>query len=487
MINDLMRFKYCLARSRRMAWKEFGFSITLYWLLGLSSVLAVAGPASIDLHFQPEGTVLGDVVPFYWDGVYHVFYLRGSDWAHISSNDLIHWEEHPDALKRGREEDSPDRENCWTGSIVEHEGVFHLFYTGKNSRDPKGDQKVMHATSRDLITWTKRHEDTFYADGSIYWSKPINGPIDDQLIYHHQAFRDPEVFWNDATGDWRLLLHAALADGSAPAIALYSSDDLKDWKPEPPLIVLPTTSSGDCPHLFEMNHRWYLLSAEHHYTTSANQLGPFEETMKTFDTGELFVPKTMFDGKRRILFGWIGHREEDRDEGNPRWGGVLTMPRELFVDSEGILCQRPVQEVLNVFDRTILDLSEGPPSDEILRVPDDFMLHCEIRSSSDEGKMTLRFRHTDSDMESGYRLKIDFGDNTVDLGGQNFQYRQVIDLDDSKPISVDLFVTGNVCECFVQESYCFTTRIYNFPSGGLSFPEIESGVEIRNLQVKTME
>ncbi|MCB9785043.1 MAG: family 43 glycosylhydrolase, partial [Candidatus Omnitrophica bacterium] len=135
------------------------FSAVLFLFMGVFSTMGVAGPAPIELHFQPEETVLGDVIPFFWEGIYHIFYLRGSGWGHISSKDLVHWEELPNAIESGQEADAPDRENCWTGSIVEHGGVFHLFYTGKNSRDPKGDQKVMHATSHDLITWIKRHED----------------------------------------------------------------------------------------------------------------------------------------------------------------------------------------------------------------------------------------------------------------------------------------------------------------------------------------
>ena len=101
--------------------------------------------------------------------------------------------------------------------------------------------------------------------------------------------------------------------------------------------------------------------------------------------------------------------------------------------------------------------------------------------------MALRFRQTALEEESGYRLKIDLGNNTVDLGGARFQYQQVVGLDESNPVSVDLFVTGSVCECFVENSYCFTMRIYNFPNGGVSFPEIDPGVEIRNFQVKTLE
>lgn len=134
----------------------------------------------------------GDAIPYYRDGVYHVFYLKGSDWAHIVSRELLHWTEMPDALARGADPQGPYGEAVWTGSVVEHDGMYPLFYTGKNINDPRGDQKVMQARSNDLVHWTKHPECTFYADGAVYWGKPENGPIDDRQIYHHQAFRDPQ-------------------------------------------------------------------------------------------------------------------------------------------------------------------------------------------------------------------------------------------------------------------------------------------------------
>ena len=45
------------------------------------------------LHFRPEGMKAGDVIPFFWKGSYHLFYLKGPDWGHIVSQDLLHWQE----------------------------------------------------------------------------------------------------------------------------------------------------------------------------------------------------------------------------------------------------------------------------------------------------------------------------------------------------------------------------------------------------------
>jgi hypothetical protein len=135
------------------------------------------------IHYRPAKGKVGDTIPFLWNGKHHVFYLNESRWDHIVSTDLVHWQELPSALARGVNPLGPDGEACWTGSIVEHGGTFHLFYPGKNMRDPAGDQKVMTATSTNLIQWQKQPALTFYADGKHYWSKPVNGSAE-PLGYH---------------------------------------------------------------------------------------------------------------------------------------------------------------------------------------------------------------------------------------------------------------------------------------------------------------
>ncbi len=59
-------------------------------------------------HFQPKGTVFGDPIPFYHDGVHHVFYLGryqksdgklgGLQWSHLASRDLVTWKQLPAAI-----------------------------------------------------------------------------------------------------------------------------------------------------------------------------------------------------------------------------------------------------------------------------------------------------------------------------------------------------------------------------------------------------
>jgi beta-fructofuranosidase len=54
---------------------------------------------------RPPGAWLGDVIPFFADGVFHVFYIiddrdahgswQGLDWAHLVTRDFMTFEELP--------------------------------------------------------------------------------------------------------------------------------------------------------------------------------------------------------------------------------------------------------------------------------------------------------------------------------------------------------------------------------------------------------
>ena len=102
----------------------------------------VAANPSSPLHFRPARGRLCDTIPFHHDGVFHIFYIRcdtegGVPWDHIVSRDLVHWHELPTALDRDpNDPHGPDGRDMFTGCVVEHDGVFHIFYTGHNPANP---------------------------------------------------------------------------------------------------------------------------------------------------------------------------------------------------------------------------------------------------------------------------------------------------------------------------------------------------------------
>ena len=71
------------------------------------------------------------------DGWYHLFYQYNPfaavhdriHWGHARSTDLMHWEHLPIALEPG---DGPDVDGCWSGVLVDDDGVPTLVYSGRH-------------------------------------------------------------------------------------------------------------------------------------------------------------------------------------------------------------------------------------------------------------------------------------------------------------------------------------------------------------------
>lgn len=77
----------------------------------------------VKLFYVPESGRMGDVIPFYEDGVFHPFYL-GHGWSSVSTRDHLHfYDAYSTDIRDG------------TGSIVKVDGVYHMF-TASFHRSP---------------------------------------------------------------------------------------------------------------------------------------------------------------------------------------------------------------------------------------------------------------------------------------------------------------------------------------------------------------
>ncbi len=174
---------------------------------------------------------------------YHLFYLtaprglvpndrhRMARVAHAVSTDLRSWTDLGDALTPS-EGPAFDDLATWTGSTVrDDDGLWHTFYTGLSRRDDGMVQRIGAATSKDLVTWTKRGpEPLVVADARWYhqWS-PGQEP---------EAWRDPWVV-RDPDGDgWHMLITATARHGHPSDRGVLGhawSPDLAEWQVRPPL------------------------------------------------------------------------------------------------------------------------------------------------------------------------------------------------------------------------------------------------------------
>lgn len=445
------------------------------------------------VHYRPGEGSFADAIPFFWEGTYHVFYLRGGiggcTWEHLSSADLVNWKEHPTALAPG-EPDAPDGESIFTGSVLERDGRFHAFYTGWNPKHPSHREQIMHATSQDLNAWTKHPQHTFHADGKTYQDND------------GKDFRDPFVFWNARAKEYWMLLYARRTSDGRGVIGRYGSDNLTTWQPMPPLNC---GSAGECPDLFPIGDRWYLLmSRGGMWAASSERLDGRYEPPKVahLDTPMLYAVKRLFDGERHIGFGFVRDLKDESDFGNMLWGGTMCLPREIYEAEAGRLEVRPVDEVVRAFSHKVWDL-ETQPSPQVragewkydgsvlhakgdhvaaaFSVPRDYMLLLEAKPSP-IGKMIVRFRDQ-GPAGGGYSLAIDMLHQTTELRGPLYTYERGTPIDRDKPVRVRAFAHGTILECFVNDAHAFTSRCYDFPDGDLSIQANDGRLAMKRLEV----
>jgi beta-fructofuranosidase len=234
----------------------------------------------------------------------------------FSTADLLHYRYDGEAIPWARDPGEPDLA-IGTGSVIVINGTCHAFYTGHNPRNwnsPRPVETVMHAVSADSITFTKIKGDTFHAPPR----------------YEQNDFRDPFVFWNAQAGEYWMLIAARKTFGRG-VIAVFRSADLSHWTlREPPLYEPYTGWMLECPDLFEMGGRWYLIYSDiddryAHYVMSESPAGPWHRPPgdDTFDGQAFYAPKTAALGGKRYLFGWIPTKDGERDENGYGWGGNL--------------------------------------------------------------------------------------------------------------------------------------------------------------------
>ena len=289
----------------------------------------ILGPEQpVPNYWRPRGynTYAGDCMLLWDNERLHLFYLfdrrhHTSKWylgahqyAHFSTNDLIHWEPHPLAVPL----DQPWECAIGTGDFICHDGEYTAFFTDCGGRcqfedKPHQGSGIFCATSSDGIHYNKDY-------------RPIV-PTSDTNCADCSIFQDP------ATCLFHLLTQDKTEDGSL-IIAHYISTDMSNWTRQPKPF-LESGIFGPCPHLFYWN-AWYYFAMINRLWKSRSIEGPWER-LQPEPLIQLNYPKTAaFKDNRFITAGWIGHGG---------WGGDLVF-RELIQHRDGSLGTKFVPEMI---------------------------------------------------------------------------------------------------------------------------------------------
>ncbi|WP_100333000.1 glycoside hydrolase family 32 protein [Bacillus alkalisoli] len=336
----------------------------------------------LNYHIMPPVGLLNDPNGFiHWNGTYHLFYQwmpfktgHGAKfWGHYTSTDLVQWTHEKIALAPS---DWFDKNGCYSGCAISHQGELLLFYTG-NVKDEEGNRETYQclAVSKDGIRFEKK------------------GPVVQLPTEAYTAhFRDPKVWKHD--DKWYMVVGAQSHELEGK-VALLKSENGTDWQHVGAIAGSNLNGLGEfgymweCPDLFHLDDKDVLivspqgLKPEGYKYQNVFQagyfLGKLEYQEANFEHGEFveldrgfefYAPQTTLDENgRRLLIGWMGVPEQQEDK-HPtienRWIHCMTLPRELKMVNDKLI-QQPVEE-LALLRKSKLELQNVYAVDEMLEL-----------------------------------------------------------------------------------------------------------------------
>jgi sucrose-6-phosphate hydrolase SacC (GH32 family) len=218
-------------------------------------------------HFSPDYGWMNDPNGMvYKDGEWHLFFqynpygsIWGNmHWGHAVSKDLMHWEQlgvaiAPDALG-----------TIFSGSAV----------VDKDNVSGFGKDAIVAMYTSDGANQTQSI--AYSNDGGRSFTKYAGNPV---IVAEHPDFRDPNLFWDHHTRQWKVILAAG------QEVQFWASDNLKDWTYESSFGTGYGNHNGvwECPDLLKMS-----LDGKEKYVLllNINPGGPFGGSATQYFVGQ---------------------------------------------------------------------------------------------------------------------------------------------------------------------------------------------------------
>ena len=288
---------------------------------------------------------MGDVMPFYDNGVMNIYHLRnvtGSNSlfyhpiARLTTSDYIHYENKGISLNYEEDITSVDAA-LGTGSFIkDKDGTYHCFYTGHNDKAHDEDLKgaglehvevIRHATSK---------------DGQATWQKD-----EDFLLYGYEDdFRDPYVYYDNIDECYYMLITSR--DYGNAVIRRYSSKSLSakddEWVFTDNFFTNDEGSYNmECPSFIQYGKYYYLAYSEQgdnrvtHYRYKDSHDGAWKKFDRdAIDASGFYAGRLEKAGDKLFAFAWCA-RLTGGNTGGFDWAGNL-VTHELIQKENGELC-----------------------------------------------------------------------------------------------------------------------------------------------------
>ncbi len=416
------------------------FLSSLQSLTFLVAALVSASVQTQTLHFKPGDHALGDVHPFFHEGECFLYYLKPGgkfESALVRSRDWLRWTETPITH-------DPVKPDDWMRPYfvlgVWHDASANLFrsFYGHN------EGRMVSSVSRDLLHWSCAPKE-FHVPPADYY----------------QRRRDPFVFWIPEMKQYGCVMTTWMKGRpkeTCGAVSLATSPDLKQWKDHGPILDPGTIGEPECPQMFWLGQRWYLLASIYDravgqpvYWSSSSPLGSWKhEPDGMLDGKDLCAAQIAFEGQTPFLFGWIPL--EPSRPGKQTWGGHLALPREVHALPDGKLGTRLPAKL----GKTLESLAWKPEAGAWKNLIADFTLT--LPQATNEVRVSIAPLGEIIFQRDQLRL--------LDAAGECWS-ELAADLSTTQPVNVRLFIDGDMVELFVADRYSLAARL---PVAGTAGP-----------------
>lgn len=276
---------------------------------------------------------IGDITVIIHEGVYHLFHLiiPNHDYiAHAVSQDGISWKRVRNALFVGHPGEWDD-DMLWTMHVVKKDDMFEMYYTGLQRRDRGIISKIGYAYSKDLLEWTKDNQGRFPIEPKgIFYEAQQHNPR------KWLSFRDP--FKIDYNGEEYILMAARSIHGPVSRRGCVGIVRLTKEKVElmPPLLYPLVYDDIECPCVFQLNGRYYLLGSIREDIKVRYWFAPeFLDEYHSFHDDVLLPPgnyaaRIVVDGPHILIYNFFY-------AGQINTLRVLPPPKQLSTDERGRL------------------------------------------------------------------------------------------------------------------------------------------------------
>jgi sucrose-6-phosphate hydrolase SacC (GH32 family) len=367
---------------------------------------------------------------FDYKGQVHLHYIYRNAWgfvfAHVSSDDMVHWKWHKTVLAP-----PTTGHGMFSGTgFYAKDGRPTIIYHGQG----KGRNVIQQAADDSLDSWTE--------------PVPVVPKTADGKTPNIRHW-DPDCWLMNDT-------YYAYSGGGNPQ--LMKSTDLKNWTflgdllhPDFPSHL--GASKGEdisCGNMFKIGDKWMLLCINHG-RGARYYLGDFKDekylpsfhAMMSFGSNQFFAPESVLthDG-RRVMWAWLLNMPIEPT-------GVQSLPRELELPADGVLRIRPLRELESLrYDRK---------QEERITVKSDTVHRLkEVGSDAVELEMAVKSPVAkefgmdvlcDKNGENGLRVVVMAESKTLKVGNAPAPF----ELKKGEDLTLRVFIDKNLVEAFAND------------------------------------